>query len=363
LCRILTVCTAFCCAQLQEHEFQPDVVGAKACNLAKLRERLPEWILVPRSVALPFGTFEAALADPVNADVAQQLAGIDLQLAGLANSKADGSKDAAAAAAAAAANGGANGAAAGMDGVAVSAVALLARARELVEKEMKPPAGMQQVRVNAVFCLLYRIGSGAAVYTRDAISFVTPSFDLPSQISNLYTAGAVWLVLTGGCMFYVPVCRGVSTLHDAALFVPRSSCTKDCSRQACSRAARAAAATAWKAAWTQQLMSPLPTAPQHTAASTAAATAQQQAAAAAISTSSSWHCPSMLSLGLLGIQATLIVLRGLLAGLQFAASGPPNGTIGAAPRSNHLLLIWCLAQACCLCCVACCMLQGWRGPP
>ncbi|WIA21598.1 hypothetical protein OEZ85_000786 [Tetradesmus obliquus] len=125
---------------LQEHEFQSDVVGAKACNLAKLRKRLPEWILVPRSVALPFGTFETVLADPVNADVAQQLAAIDAQLAGIAGSKAKGS-----AAAAAAANGGSNGAAAGVDGGAVSAVALLARARELVENQLKPPAGMQQL--------------------------------------------------------------------------------------------------------------------------------------------------------------------------------------------------------------------------
>jgi hypothetical protein len=151
------------CFCLQEHEFQPDVVGAKACNLAKLRERLPEWILVPRSVALPFGTFEAALADPVNADVAHQLAGIDSQLAGLAGSKADGSEDAAAAATAAM-NGASNGAAAGVDGSAVSAVALLARARELVEKQLKPPAGMQQVRhVNGVpSCAYYLLSMGAA---------------------------------------------------------------------------------------------------------------------------------------------------------------------------------------------------------
>jgi hypothetical protein len=129
---------------LQEHEFAPDVVGAKACNLGTLRERLPEWILVPRSVALPFGTFEAVLSDPVNAEVAEQLAGIDAQLAGIAGSKSNGD---AAAVAAAAANSGSNGAAAGVDGGAVSAVALLARAREVVEKQLKPPAGMQQVRL------------------------------------------------------------------------------------------------------------------------------------------------------------------------------------------------------------------------
>eukprot|EP00775_Hariotina_reticulata_P004810 gene4810-5058_t len=65
---------------LQEDEFNADVVGAKACNLVVLRQKLPDWILVPRSVALPFGSFEAVLADPTNADLAAELSGIQQQL-------------------------------------------------------------------------------------------------------------------------------------------------------------------------------------------------------------------------------------------------------------------------------------------
>jgi hypothetical protein len=33
---------------LQEEDFNADVVGAKACNLVILRQKLPDWILVPR---------------------------------------------------------------------------------------------------------------------------------------------------------------------------------------------------------------------------------------------------------------------------------------------------------------------------
>jgi len=42
-------------------EFKDGVVGAKSKNLAGLRGLLPEWINLPASVALPFGSFEAAL--------------------------------------------------------------------------------------------------------------------------------------------------------------------------------------------------------------------------------------------------------------------------------------------------------------
>lgn len=120
------------------------MVGAKANNLATLRSKLPEWILVPRSVALPFGTFEAVLADPANADVARQLREIEGQLA------------AAAAAAKAAAAGSSNGHSSnghssngnGSNGHSSSKeqpVVLLARARELVERHLQAPEGAQQV--------------------------------------------------------------------------------------------------------------------------------------------------------------------------------------------------------------------------
>ncbi len=41
-------------------------VGGKSGNLARLRSQLPEAVLLPRSVALPFGTFERVLSEKVN---------------------------------------------------------------------------------------------------------------------------------------------------------------------------------------------------------------------------------------------------------------------------------------------------------
>jgi alpha-glucan,water dikinase len=48
---------------ITSEEFSPDRVGGKANNLNGLRGRLPEWIGLPMSVALPFGAFERALAE------------------------------------------------------------------------------------------------------------------------------------------------------------------------------------------------------------------------------------------------------------------------------------------------------------
>ncbi|WPT16709.1 Alpha-glucan water dikinase [Picochlorum sp. SENEW3] len=53
--------------------FENGVVGAKSKNLASLRGKLPEWISLPSSIALPFGSFEAAMSSPINADIASQL--------------------------------------------------------------------------------------------------------------------------------------------------------------------------------------------------------------------------------------------------------------------------------------------------
>ena len=52
-------------------EFADGVVGAKSRNLAGLRNKLPEWINLPPSVALPFGSFDAALES--NKEVANEL--------------------------------------------------------------------------------------------------------------------------------------------------------------------------------------------------------------------------------------------------------------------------------------------------
>jgi alpha-glucan,water dikinase len=54
---------------LTQEQFTPEVVGGKSNNLNGLRGRLPEWIRLPASVALPFGAFEKALEDESNRDV------------------------------------------------------------------------------------------------------------------------------------------------------------------------------------------------------------------------------------------------------------------------------------------------------
>ena len=47
-------------------DFRADNVGAKSLNLQRLTGRLPDWIHVPASVALPFGVCERVLDDPRN---------------------------------------------------------------------------------------------------------------------------------------------------------------------------------------------------------------------------------------------------------------------------------------------------------
>lgn len=41
-------------------------VGAKSRNISYLRGKVPSWIGLPTSVALPFGVFEKVLADDLN---------------------------------------------------------------------------------------------------------------------------------------------------------------------------------------------------------------------------------------------------------------------------------------------------------
>jgi len=58
--------------------FVSGVVGAKSQNTAALFQRLesgglPDWVGLPASIALPFGTFEAVLDDPINKEVKKEL--------------------------------------------------------------------------------------------------------------------------------------------------------------------------------------------------------------------------------------------------------------------------------------------------
>jgi alpha-glucan,water dikinase len=53
-------------------EFTKGRVGGKSWHLKELSAKLPDWLRTPRSVALPFGVFDAVLADEANAAVARR---------------------------------------------------------------------------------------------------------------------------------------------------------------------------------------------------------------------------------------------------------------------------------------------------
>jgi hypothetical protein len=109
-----------------------------------------------RSVALPFGSFEAVLADPANADLAAELSAIQKQLEAVVAAKG-GSATPLSGSSNGNGNGNGNGAAvrngtaaaaavaAAASSESVSPVTLLTAARELVQNQLKPPAGAQQV--------------------------------------------------------------------------------------------------------------------------------------------------------------------------------------------------------------------------
>ncbi|PSC73883.1 ABC transporter A family member 2 isoform B [Micractinium conductrix] len=59
---------------LPESEFGAGLVGGKSANLAELRGKLPAGVQAPASIALPFGTFERALAADCNQGVAAAVA-------------------------------------------------------------------------------------------------------------------------------------------------------------------------------------------------------------------------------------------------------------------------------------------------
>jgi alpha-glucan, water dikinase len=51
-------------------EFTEDVVGGKSLNIKKMQGRLPDWIHLPASAAIPFGIFEKVLGTKENEEVA-----------------------------------------------------------------------------------------------------------------------------------------------------------------------------------------------------------------------------------------------------------------------------------------------------
>jgi alpha-glucan,water dikinase len=52
--------------------FDENLVGGKALHQARLRGKLPDWIHLPKSVAIPFGAFEKVLSLSVNKESARQ---------------------------------------------------------------------------------------------------------------------------------------------------------------------------------------------------------------------------------------------------------------------------------------------------
>jgi alpha-glucan,water dikinase len=57
---------------ISSREFNDNLVGGKSLNLVRLQDKLPEWILTPASVAIPFGVFEELLSQEINKNVADQ---------------------------------------------------------------------------------------------------------------------------------------------------------------------------------------------------------------------------------------------------------------------------------------------------
>ncbi|MBA0706369.1 hypothetical protein Golax_018482, partial [Gossypium laxum] len=51
---------------ISAEEFTPEMVGAKSRNISYLKGKVPSWVGIPTSVALPFGVFEKVLADEAN---------------------------------------------------------------------------------------------------------------------------------------------------------------------------------------------------------------------------------------------------------------------------------------------------------
>ncbi|KAK1552116.1 hypothetical protein Q3G72_010601 [Acer saccharum] len=58
---------------ITSEEFTSEMVGAKSRNIAYLKGKVPSWVGIPTSVALPFGVFEKVLSDNINQAVVKKL--------------------------------------------------------------------------------------------------------------------------------------------------------------------------------------------------------------------------------------------------------------------------------------------------
>ncbi|CAH8338830.1 unnamed protein product [Eruca vesicaria subsp. sativa] len=58
---------------ISSEEFTNDLVGAKSRNIGYLKGKVPSWVGIPTSVALPFGVFEKVLSEKANQAVSDKL--------------------------------------------------------------------------------------------------------------------------------------------------------------------------------------------------------------------------------------------------------------------------------------------------
>jgi alpha-glucan, water dikinase len=70
--RLLATARTFTRYAVPLADFDETLVGSKACHQARLHGRLPEWIRLPASAALPFGVFEKVLGLELNRDIARR---------------------------------------------------------------------------------------------------------------------------------------------------------------------------------------------------------------------------------------------------------------------------------------------------
>ncbi|XP_020251557.1 alpha-glucan water dikinase, chloroplastic-like [Asparagus officinalis] len=67
---------------ISSEEFTNKMVGAKSRNISYLKGKVPSWVGIPTSVALPFGVFEKVLSDETNQAVAGELEMLKKKLEG-----------------------------------------------------------------------------------------------------------------------------------------------------------------------------------------------------------------------------------------------------------------------------------------
>ncbi|KAE8698964.1 Alpha-glucan water dikinase [Hibiscus syriacus] len=58
---------------ISAEEFTPEMVGAKSRNISYLKGKVPSWVGIPTSVALPFAVFEKVIADKLKKEVDEKL--------------------------------------------------------------------------------------------------------------------------------------------------------------------------------------------------------------------------------------------------------------------------------------------------